>query len=74
MDKTIQQMIYDRELLDTKEAAKFLGMTRTALDSSRRVGKTHPAYYIYGKSVYYKPGDLEKWVSERLKRVEARHA
>ncbi len=58
------------KLLNTKEAATYLGYKPQALIISRQEGKTlsgivpPPHVKIGGKTIRYKLADLEKWVEQ----------
>lgn len=47
-------------MLNTTEAATFLGVTKHALAWYRQ-RKEGPIYYRHIQAIYYKPEDLEEW-------------
>jgi hypothetical protein len=60
----------DDELLNTKEAAKYLGIGWQSLNQSRsRVflrGKISPKYVKDGRSIFYKKTDLDLWKNAKV--------
>jgi len=52
-------------LVDTAEAARYLGLSRSTLEKFRVYGGG-PRYHKYLKVVRYRPEDLDAWLSERL--------
>lgn len=49
------------DLLNTPEAAKALRLGTATLQRWRKSGKG-PPYIEMGRKVYYRSGDLERWV------------
>ena len=43
-----------------KEAAQYLGLSKSWLDKLRRKGEG-PAYFRFGRAIRYKTADLEAW-------------
>lgn len=52
-------------IVDTVQAAKFIGLAKPTLDKMRLVGNG-PPYVKMGKSVRYRIEDLESWVASRI--------
>jgi predicted DNA-binding transcriptional regulator AlpA len=50
----------------TKEAAHYLGLSKSTLDKLRCFGGG-PRYYKLGKPVVYAVGDLDAWKAERAR-------
>lgn len=51
-------------LVDTAEAAQYLGLSRSTLEKFRVYGGG-PRYHKYLKVVRYRPEDLDAWLNER---------
>lgn len=56
----------DPQVLDTKAAAKLLGLSPRTLETWRSRGKGPP--YVSGRPVQYRRGDLEAWQKRRIVR------
>lgn len=54
----------DRSLVDTRRAAKVIGMSRRTLEKWRALGKG-PPYLKLGRRVLYSTTDLEAWLKTR---------
>ncbi len=52
-------------VIDTVQAAKFVGLAKVTLDKMRLVGNG-PPYVKMGKAVRYRIADLESWVEARV--------
>ena len=52
----------DSELVDTREAARRLGLSPPALIKWRRDGKG-PAYYRFGYAIRYRATDLDAFLA-----------
>ena len=52
-------------LVDTAEAARYLGLSRSTLEKFRVYGGG-PRYHKYLKVVRYRPEDLDAWLSQRV--------
>ena len=52
-------------LVDTVEAAQYLGLSRSSLEKYRVYGGG-PKFYKYSKVIRYRPEDLDDWLSQRL--------
>ena len=55
---------HEQRYLSTKQAAKYLGVSRKKLDRLRTEGGG-PAYYKLGSSVRYRIEDLDEWARPR---------
>lgn len=54
-------MVEEDEFLSTKDAAKFLKLSRSTLAKMRIIG-TGPQFHKLGRRVLYKSSDLRSWV------------
>lgn len=54
-------------LIDTKAAAKLLGISRSKLENLRYDEKG-PDYCEIGRSIRYRPEDIYKWIEENMVR------
>ena len=54
----------ERSFLDTRRAAKVIGMSRRTLEKWRTLGKG-PPYLKLGRRVLYSSTDLEAWIESR---------
>lgn len=52
-------------LVDTAQAARYLGLSRSTLEKYRVYGGG-PRYHKYSKVVRYRPEDLDAWLDERI--------
>jgi predicted DNA-binding transcriptional regulator AlpA len=52
-------------LLDTKEAARRLGLHPNTLEKARTYGGG-PKFCKLGRTVRYRPCDLDAWTAERI--------
>ncbi len=52
-------------LLDTEQAARFLGLAVRTLQNWRVIGTSELHYLKIGRKVKYDPRDLEAWVNAR---------
>jgi hypothetical protein len=52
-------------LIDTAQAARYLGLSRSTLEKFRVYGGG-PRYHKYLKVVRYRPEDLDEWLRQRL--------
>lgn len=52
-------------LLTTKEASKFLGMSRQFLERDRWIGATIPFIKVGTRSIRYRQEDLESYLDSR---------
>jgi len=59
------------KVLDTKQAAAFLGLTRRCLDIWRKEGRGPVFVKIGARIVRYRLGDLEKFLDENTKQPVA---
>ncbi len=57
----------EAEYLDTKSAAKFLGISFWTLQGWRTRGFGPPYYQIVANRVSYKRTELEEWMQQRRK-------
>jgi len=62
------------KLLNEREAEEILGMAPGFLRKNRCVGKAHPPFIKVGKSIRYRPSDLEKFIEERISTGHLNHA
>lgn len=57
-----------RKLLNTRQAADYLGFSPITINNSRYTGLlggvTAPGFVKMGKSVFYKPSTLDDWLSQ----------
>lgn len=51
-------------LLTTAEAAEVLRLGMATLHRWRKAGKG-PPYIEMGRKIYYRPADIERWVSQQ---------
>lgn len=56
----------DRVLLDTKAAAKRLGLSTSTLEKLRVYGGG-PNFCKLRRNVRYRCGDLDRWIEDRLR-------
>ena len=52
-------------LVDTAQAARYLGLSRSTLEKFRVYGGG-PRYHKYSKVVRYRPEDLDDWLNARV--------
>ena len=52
-------------LLNTRQAAKFLGLSRRTVENRRVSGIDSPPYIKIGRSVRYDPRDLDAFLAAR---------
>jgi hypothetical protein len=57
----------DDKLLNTKEAAKFLGVSKAFLERDRWAGATIPFVRMGSRGVKYKPSTLRAYVESRVR-------
>lgn len=55
------------ELIDTKTAARFLGVSKAFLERDRWDGPTIPFVKVGARAVRYELGALEKYIASRRK-------
>lgn len=55
-------------LMDTEEAAAFLGLSARALEARRHQGKGPPYVRISSRAVRYEPVALRQWIEEKTVR------
>lgn len=55
-----------QELLDTKQAANYLGVTPRTLEVWRCVKRHDIPYIKVGRLVKYRQGDLDTWLESRM--------
>jgi len=60
-------------LLDTEQAARFLGLSPRTLANKRVDGIETPPHIKIGRSVRYDPRDLEAFLAERRCRSTSDH-
>ena len=65
MTKKPKQKITQSPYLDVLEAANYLGIARSTLDTYRSEGRG-PAYRKHGWRVKYKRSDLDQWSERRV--------
>jgi predicted DNA-binding transcriptional regulator AlpA len=53
------------QLLDTRQAAAALTLSKSTLEKMRVYGNG-PKFYKFGSAVRYKMADLQAWASERI--------
>ena len=56
-----------QKLYNTRDAARFLGCSKSYLDKLRCVGDG-PPYHKLGKMIRYDEADLDSWIDARMKR------
>ena len=61
------------ELLDTKAAAKRVGLSPVTMERLRLTGDG-PQYAKLGKAVRYRTADLDEWVASKLIRSTSEEA
>lgn len=64
MTKNKTQNIAQSPYMDVLEAANYLGISRSTLDTYRSEGRG-PAYRKHGWRVKYKRSDLDQWSERR---------
>jgi predicted DNA-binding transcriptional regulator AlpA len=66
LDQTqpIAPLVSRASLLSVKQAAKFLGLSKSWLDKARLTG-SGPYYVKLGRRVLYDPGDIQAFLSAR---------
>jgi len=52
--------------IDTAEAAKRLGLSKSTLNKARLTGKGPPYLKLIGGRVRYRPADLDAWLEARV--------
>lgn len=62
-----------KPLLDEEAAAPLVGMTVSTLQKKRVTGDG-PPYVKMGRSVRYRPEDLEQYVAERIRSSTSQRA
>jgi excisionase family DNA binding protein len=56
------------QLLTEKEAALYIGMSRSFLARARMIGdKNAPAFFKLGRSVRYRVAELDAWLEGRMR-------
>jgi len=65
MTKKPTQKITQSPYLDVLEAANYLGIARSTLDTYRSEGRG-PTYRKHGWRVKYKRSDLDQWSERRM--------
>ena len=55
-------------LLDTKAAAEIIGISRSKLENMRYAG-CGPDYFCQGRSVRYRPEDIDKFIDSKTVRI-----
>jgi excisionase family DNA binding protein len=53
------------ELLDTATAAQYLGLQRNTLEVWRSAGRYNLPFVRVGRSIRYRRGDLDAWLTAR---------
>lgn len=53
------------QLLNNTEAAERLGIAPSTLEQWRYLGKS-PAYVKYGRTVRYRPQDIDQYINEHI--------
>jgi excisionase family DNA binding protein len=56
----------NRKIINTREAAEYLGLTESTLEKWRCYG-TGPRFCKVGRSVRYRMADIEKYLTENTK-------
>lgn len=54
----------DKQLLDSKEASKYIGTTVSSLTTLRAKGRINIPYVKWGNRYKYKKEDLDAWIAE----------
>lgn len=55
----------ERQFLRTKEVAKLLGVSVSALEKGRiGVGNINPPYHRFGKSIRYRQDEVGAWADQ----------
>jgi predicted DNA-binding transcriptional regulator AlpA len=65
-------MALEERLVDTREAATFVGCTRAALALWRKQ-RRGPSYVRVGRLVRYRPADLNSWVQSRRVKLDGQN-
>lgn len=55
----------NNELLDTEEAARFLGIARNTLEVWRSAGRYALPFVRVGRRIKYRRADLDTWLASR---------
>lgn len=55
-------------LLNTKQAAKFLGVSKAFLERDRWAGARVPFVKVGSRAVRYRSSDLETYISSRVRK------
>jgi len=61
----IMERLMQANLLNTPQAAQYLGLGKTTLEKARVYGKG-PKYVRMGRAVRYRPADLDAWLEGRV--------
>ena len=54
-----------KRYLTTEEAGEYIGIATGTLEQWRHFGKG-PAYHKFGRSVRYKPEELDRWADKQI--------
>lgn len=57
----------NQPLLTTKEAAKYLGLSKAFLERDRWAGASIPFLRVGARAVRYRVSDLERFLNSRIK-------
>lgn len=60
-------MAANQSLLKTGEAAAYLGLSKSSLEKMRLYGVGPVFVRLAGRSIRYRPADLDAWVNASLK-------
>lgn len=58
----------NNQLLTTKDAAKYLGVSKAFLERDRWAGARIPFIKVGSRAVRYRPDDLETYLTSRVRR------
>ncbi len=58
-------MTVENELLNQKQAAKFLGLSHRTLERWRCTGGGPPFIRVSNRAIRYAPDDLHEWLENR---------
>jgi excisionase family DNA binding protein len=70
----MKEQINGDRLLSRKEAAEFLGVTKTALEAWAHYGKPKLNYTRCGRLAKYKLSDLQEFIEKRTANSSREHA
>ncbi|NOX95823.1 MAG: helix-turn-helix domain-containing protein [Alphaproteobacteria bacterium] len=62
----MQDIVDQKALLTTAQAARRLGWSESAINKARVTGLNSPPYVKIGRSVRYRPEDLDHFIAERV--------